>query len=111
MAQAAGKIIGGNIGHDDHKLVAIIAHKQIGRVNVIAYNGRDDAKHQIADTMAISVVDHLKIIEVNDRHATGYMVRAESFIKVATIANARHHIGVGRLLICHLLLIDRACHK
>ncbi len=57
LMQATGEVIGGNIGHDNHKLVAAIAHKLVSRTNSAAYGCRHSAERKVAGMTATRIVE------------------------------------------------------
>ena len=111
MTQATRKVIGGDIGHDGHELVAAKAHKLVSRTNAAANGCRHSAEREIASMTATGIVEDPKIIKVNHRNAGVHTGAAKLFLVIAAIMHARQHIGVDKVLFCGLLFIDRAHHQ
>ena len=111
LMQATGEVIGRNIGHDDHKLVAVIAYELISRTNSAAYGCRHSTERKVAGMTATRIVEDLKIIKVDHRHASLHASATELFFVISAIAHARQHIGVDKVLFCSLLFIDRTHHQ
>ena len=111
LTQATSEVVGGNIRHDGHKLVAAIAHKLVSRTNSAAYGRRHSTKCKVAGMMATRIVEDLKIIKVDHRHAGLHAGATELFFVISAIANTRQHVGVDKVLFCSLLLIDRTHHQ
>ena len=111
MTQATGKVIGGDIGHDGHKLVAAKAHKFVSRTNAAANGCRHSAEREIAGMTATGIVEDPKIIKVDHRNAGVHAGAAKLFLVISAIMHARQHIGVDKVLFCGLLFIDRAHHQ
>ena len=111
LMQATGKVIGGNIGHDDHKLIAAIAHKLASRTNPAAYGCRHGTERKVSGMTATRIVEDPKIIKVDHRNAGIHAGATELFLVISAIAHARQHVGVDKVLFCSLLLIDRTHHQ
>ena len=111
LTQATGEVIGGDIGHDSHKLVAAIAHKFVSRTNSAAYGCRHSTECKIAGMMATHIVEDPKIIKVDHRNAGIHAGATELFLVISTIAHTRQHVGVDKVLFCSLLPIDRTHHQ
>ncbi len=111
LMQTTGKVIGGNIGHDDHKLVAAIAHKLVSRTNSTAYGCRHSTERKVAGMTATRIVEDPKIIKVDHRNAGLHARATELYLVISTIVHARQHVGVDKVLFCSLLLINRTHHQ
>ena len=111
LMQATGEVIGGNIGHDDHKLVAAIAHKLVSRTNSAAYGCRHSTERKVAGMTATRIVEDPKIIKVDHRNAGIHTGASELFLVIPAIVYTRQHVGVDKVLFCSLLLIDRTHHQ
>ena len=111
LMQATGEVIGGNIGHDNHKLVAAIAHKLVSRTNSAAYGCRHSTERKVAGMTATRIVEGPKIINVDHRNAGIHAGAAKLFLVISAIAHARQHVGVDKVLFCGLLLINRTHHQ
>ena len=111
MAQATRKVIGGDIGHDGHELVAAKAHKLVSRANAAANGCRHSAEREIAGMTATGIVEDPKIIKVDHRNASVHAGAAKLFLVISAIMHARQHIGVDKVLFCGLLFIDRTHHQ
>ena len=111
LMQATGEVIGGNIGHDDHKLVAAIAHKLVSRTNSAAYGCRHSTERKVAGMTATRIVEDPKIIKVDHRNAGIHTGASELFLVIPAIVHTRQHVGVDKVLFCSLLLIDRTHHQ
>ena len=111
LMQAAGEVIGGNIGHDGHKLVAAIAHKLVSRTNSAAYGCRHSTECKVASMMATRIVEDPKIIKVDYRNAGLHARATELFLVISAIARTRQHVGVDKVLFCGLLPINRTHHQ
>ena len=111
LMQATGEVIGGNIGHDNHKLVAAIAHKLVSRTNSAAYGCRHSTERKVASMTATRIVEGPKIINVDHRNAGIHAGAAKLFLVISAIAHARQHVGVDKVLFRGLLLINRTHHQ
>ncbi len=111
LMQTTGEVIGGNIGHDDHKLVAAIAHKLVSRTNSAAYGRRHSTERKVTGMTATRIVEDLKIIKVNHRNAGLHAGATELFLVISAIVHIRQHVGVDKVLFCSLLLINRTHHQ
>ena len=111
LMQATDEVIGGNIGHDDHKLVAAIAHKLVSRTNSAAYGCRHSTECKVAGMTATRIVEGPKIIKVDHRNAGIHAGASELFLVISAIVHARQHVGIDKVLFCSLLLIDRTHHQ
>ena len=111
LTQTTGKVIGGNIGHDSYKLVAAIAHKFVSRTNTAAYGCCHSTERKVAGMAATRIVEDPKIIKVDHRNAGLHAGATELFLVISTIAHARQHVGVDKVLFCSLLPIDRTHHQ
>ena len=111
MAQATRKVIGGDIGHDGHELVAAKAHKLVSRANAAANGRRHSTERKVAGMTTAGIVEDPKIIEVDHRHASVHAGTTKLFLVISAIMHARQHIGVDKVLFCGLLFIDRAHHQ
>ena len=111
LVQATGEVIGGNIGHDDHKLVAAIAYELVSRTNSAAYGCRHSTERKVAGMTATRIVEDPKIIKVDHRNAGIHAGATELFLVISAIAHTRQHVGVDEVLFCSLLLIDRTHHQ
>ena len=111
LMQATGEVIGGNIGHDNHKLVAAIAHKLVSRTDSAAHGCRHSTERKVAGMTATCIVEDPKIIKVDHRNAGIHADASELFLVISAIAHTRQHVGVDKVLFCGLLLIDRTHHQ
>ena len=111
LAQATGEVIGGNIGHNGYKRIAAIAHKFVSRTNAAAYGCRHSTERKVAGMAATRIVENLKIIKVDHRHASLHAGATKLFLVISPIAHTRQHVGVHRVLFCGLLLINRTYHQ
>ena len=111
LMQATGEVIGENIGHDNHKLVAAIAHKLVSRTDSAAHGCRHGTERKVAGMTATRIVEDPKIIKVDHRNAGVHAGATELFLVISAIVHARQHIGVDKVLFCGLLPIDRTHHQ
>ena len=111
LTQATGEVIGGNIGHDGHKLVAAVAHKFVSRTNTAAYGCRHGTERKVAGMTATRIVEDPKIVKVDHRNAGLHAGATELFLVISAIAHTRQYVGVDKVLFCSLLFIDRTHHQ
>ena len=111
LTQATGEVIGGNIGHDGHKLVAAIAYELVSRTNSAAYGRRHSTERKVAGMTTTRIVEDPKIIKVDHCNASLHAGATELFLVISAIAHTRQHVGVDKVLFCGLLLINRTHHQ
>ena len=111
VTQTTGEVIGGDIGHDGHKLIATIADKLVSRTNTAAYGHRHSTERKVAGMTATGIVEDPKIIKVDHGHTGLHAGAAKLFLVITAIAHTRQHVGVDKVLFCGLLFINRTHHQ
>jgi len=95
--------IGAGFGHDDDELFATEAADGIALAEGIAERGAEGAEDAVASGVAVSVVEGLEVIDVNDGDREVFAIAAgaaefgaEAAIDVTAIEQAGENVGVGK---------------
>ena len=103
LAQLLGEAAGDGRGvavlagrRHDHELVATEATERLARFEPLEEPGRDLLQHDVADGVALGVVDHLEAVEVEEEHGHPTAVGAHPVERLLDALPQQEPVGQTR---------------